>query len=184
MTTSARTVAVRRGILVVFGLAAGLLAAPPVPAQAVAAPAVSRTVSPAAGAVSTAKAVPRPRNGTILYSGIRGGLGKLTIKNGPGQDGVVTLMQGKSKAISVYVRARSSTTVSDITEGTYTVYYTAGSGFDVSKRRFTRGATYWKFDTRLVYVPPPDYNVWTLTLYVVKGGNAPTKQIPPKSYPA
>ena len=89
---------------------------------------------------------------------------------------MVTLLRGQSKAISVYVRARSSTTVRNIKDGTYTMYYTTGFpfSFSVSRGRFTRGATYWRFNDRLRFVPPLGYTVGTLTLYAVSGGNAPT----------
>ncbi len=164
--------AVRIGVLAALVLVVGLLATPPVSAQSVPA------------AASTACATSRPPNGTILYAGISGGLGTLTIKNGPSQDGVVTLVQGTSKAISVYVRASSSTTVGNIKDGTYTIYYTTGSLFSVCEGRFTREATYWRFNDRLPFVPPPSYTVATLTLYAVTDGNAPTTQIPPGDYPA
>ena len=186
MTTPTTRSAARTGVLAALVLAVGLLATPPVSAQSSAAPAPPGTVTLVPAAASTASATSRPPNGTILYAGIRGGLGRLTIKNGPSQDGVVTLVRGRSKAISVYVRARSSTTVRNIKDGTYTIYYTTGSpfSFSVSRGRFTRGATYWRFNDRALFVPPPQYTVATLTLYAVSGGNAPTTQIPPGDYPA
>ena len=185
MTTPTTRTAARTGVLAALVLAVGLLATPPVSAQSSAALAPPGTVR-LVPAASTASVTSRPPNGTILYSGIRGGLGRLTIRNGPSQDGVVTLVRGRSKAISVYVRARSSTTVRDIKDGTYTIYYTTGSpfSFSVSKGRFTRGATYWRFKDRLLFVLPPRYTVAILTLYAVSGGNAPTTQIPPGDYPA
>ena len=176
--------AVRIGVLAALVLVVGLLATPPVSAQSSAAPAPPGTVTLVPAAASTACATSRPPNGTILYSGIRGGLGRLTIKNGPSQDGEVTLVLGRSKAISVYVRARSSTTVGNIKDGTYTIYYTTGSLFSVCEGRFTHGATYWRFNDRLPFVSPPSYTVATLTLYAVTDGNAPTTQIPPGDYPA
>lgn len=186
MTTPTTRTAARTGVLAALVLAVGLLATPPVSAQSSAAPAPPGTVRLVPPAASTASATSRPPNGTILYAGIRGGLGILMIKNGPSQDGVVTLVRGQSKAISVYVRARSSTTVRNIKDGTYTIYYTTGSpfSFSISRGRFTRGATYWRFNDRLRFVPPPGYTVGTLTLYAVSGGNAPTTQIPPGDYPA
>ncbi len=111
------------------------------------------TVTLVPAATATASATSRPPNGMILYSRIRGGQGILTIKNGLSQDGVVTLVLGRSKAISVYVRARSNTTVRNIKDGTYTIYFTTGSLFSVSRGRFSRGATYWRFNNRLRFVP-------------------------------
>ena len=179
--------AVRIGVLAALVLVVGLLATPPVSAQSSAAPAPPGTVTLVPAAASTACATSRPPNGTILYSGIRGGLGRLTIKNGPSQDGVVTLVRGRSKAISVYLRARSSTTVRNIKPGTYTIYYTTGSpfSFSIPKGRFTRGATYWRFNDPLRFVTTPQsYTVWTVTLYAVSGGNAPATQINPSDFPA
>ena len=139
----------------------------------------------AAGAASTACATSRPHSGTILYSGIRGGLGRLTIKNHLSQDGVVVLVRGRSKAIGVYIRARSDTTVGNIKDGTYTIYFTTGSRFSVCQGRFTRGASYWRFNVHATFVTaPPQYTVATLTLYAVSGGNAPTTQINPGNFPA
>ena len=185
--TAARTTtrtAARTGVLAALVLAVGLLATPPVSAQSSAAPAPPGTVT-LVPAASTAIVTSRPPNGTILYAGISGGLGRLTIKNGPSQDGVVTLVRGRSKAISVYLRARSSTTVRNIKPGTYTIYYTTGSpfSFSIPKGRFTRGATYWRFNDRLRFAAPPRYTIGSLTLYAVSNGNAPTTQIPPGDYP-
>ncbi len=200
MTTHAARTAARTGVLAALVLAVGLLATPPVAAQSSAAPTPPGTVTlvPAApgapgtvtlasGAVSTASATSRPANGTILYSKIRGGPGMLTIKNGLSKDGVVTLMVGRSKAFSVYVRARSNTTVRNIKDGTYIIYFTTGSAFSFSapKGRFTRGAAYWRFNNRLRFVSSPRYyTIWTITLHQVKGGNAPATQINPWNYPA
>lgn len=186
MTTPATRAAARTGVLAALVLAVGLVATPPVAAQSSAAPALPGTVT-LVPAASTASATSRPANGTILYSKIRGGLGRLTIKNGLSKDGVVTLMLGRSKAFSVYVRARSNTTVRNIKDGTYTVYFTTGSpfSFSVSKGRFTRGAAYWRFDNRLRFAsPPPYYTVWTMTLNPVPNGNARATQIKPGDYPA
>jgi len=95
------------------------------------------------------------------------------------------LVRGRSKAIAVYVRAHASTTVGNIKDGTYTIYYTAGSRFSACTGRFTRGATYWRFNARLSFVSSPgQYTVWTVTLYAVNNGNAPTTQINPPDFPA
>ena len=121
----------------------------------------------------------------ILYSGISGGAGQLKIKNRPDQDGVVVLVRGRHRAIGVYVRAHARTTVDNIKDGTYTVYFTTGSRFSVCQGRFTRDASYWRFDNHLRFVTTAQtYTIYTLTLYVVNGGNAPTTQIGPSDFPA
>ena len=51
--------------------------------------------------------------------------------------------------------------------------------------RFTRDASYWRFDNHLHYVTTAQtYTIYTVTLYVVNGGNAPTTQIDPSDFPA
>jgi hypothetical protein len=125
----------------------------------------------------------RPHSGTMLYSAIRGGQGTLTIKNTLGQDSAVVAVAGRHKAFAVYVRAHARTTVGNVKPGTYAVYFTSGSRFSVCAGRFTSDASYWRVKKELTFVPPPNYDVWTVTLYVVKGGNAPTDQVSPTGFP-
>ncbi|MEU4232651.1 hypothetical protein AB0F17_50865 [Nonomuraea sp. NPDC026600] len=166
----------RAGVVAAVALAGGLLGA--APAAAVAG---ERTV---VSVVQTA-AVARPSNGKILYHGLGGGLGTLKIKNGTSRDGVVTLVKGKTKAVSIYVRARSTASVKDVRDGTYRVYFTTGSRFSTSKGRFSRSAVYQRFNDRLKFTTTAtSARVWTLTLNPVRGGNARTSSINPKDFPA
>ena len=180
----------RRLAMAAAAAIAGVLAVPGLPAAASAAAqapygAVAHSVGHrAAGTAAATCVTSRPHSGTILYSGIRGGLGTLTIQNGLSQDGVVMLVLGKSRAIGVYVRAHASTKVGDIKPGTYTIDFTTGSRFRVCTGRFTAGASYWQFDPRLTFVAPPRFTVATLTLEAVPGGNAPTSPISSPQFPA
>jgi hypothetical protein len=169
----------------------GALALPALPAAAsVAAPAAPHSLSSAsyqaAGAASAAScATSRPRTGRILYAGIKGGLGRLTVKNHLSQDSVIVLVRGRSKAIGVYVRAHATTTVHNIKPGTYTIYFTTGSLFRKCTGRFTRGASYWRIKQHLTFLTLPHFSVDTLTIFAVKGGgNAPTSPIGSKGFPA
>lgn len=170
--------AARTGILAALVLAAGLLATPPVSAQS------SAARAPVPAAASTTCATSRPHSGTILFAGITGGLGRITVVNTLSQDSVVALVRGRHKAISVYVRANARYTVHNVREGTYTIYFTTGSRFSVCQGRFTSGAAYYRFDKHVRFVPLPYYSIYTLTLYAVNGGNAPASQIPPNDFPA
>lgn len=145
--------------------------------------AASAATRTAPQSVSSTCTTSRPHSGTILYSGIRGGLGRITIKNHLSQDSAVVLVRGKSKAIGVYVRSHATVTVHNVADGTYTIYFTVGSGFSVCHGRFTSGASYWKVKNRLPFVAPPDYTIATLTLFAVNGGGSPTSQISPSSFP-
>ncbi|WP_433518676.1 hypothetical protein ACQP2T_26160 [Nonomuraea sp. CA-143628] len=167
----------RTGVVAAVALAGGLLTASPAAATAVG----ERIVAP----VSQTAAASRPRNGRILYDRVSGGQGTLKIKNGTSRDGVVTLVKGRTKAISIYVRARSSASVRDVRDGTYRVYFTTGSRFRVSKGRFSQSAVYQRFNDRLRFTTTAtSRSVWTLTLNPVRGGNARTTSINPKDFPA
>jgi hypothetical protein len=168
-------------VLTATGLPAAASAATRAPHEATA----SSAGTHAAAAASATCATSRPHSGTILYAGITGGQGRLTIHNGLSQDGVVVLVRGHSKAIGVYVRAHASTTVQNVKDGTYTVDFTAGSLFHTCTGRFTSGASYWRFSKSLAFVTTTtEYTLWTLTLQPVPNGNAPTTQISPADFPA
>jgi hypothetical protein len=125
----------------------------------------------------------RPHSGTMLYSSIRGGQGTLTIKNTLGQDSAIVVVTGRHKAFAVYVRAHARVTVGNVKPGTYAVYFTSGGRFSVCAGRFTSDASYWRVKKDLTFVSPPNYDAWTVTLYVVNGGNAPTNQVSPTGFP-
>ncbi|MFF5207943.1 hypothetical protein [Streptosporangium sp. NPDC000396] len=141
--------------------------------------------APDSVAAAPAEAAARPGNGTILYDGISGGQGTLKIKNGTRQDAVVTLVRGRSKAISLYVRAKSSASVNAVADGTYRIYFTTGYKFSTSKGRFTQNAVYQRFDDRLRFTTTStNSTIWTLTLNPVIGGNARTSSVDPKDFPS
>ncbi|TMR98932.1 hypothetical protein [Nonomuraea basaltis] len=170
----------RTGVVAAVALAGGLLASPPAGAT-VATGATVASVSQTADLAAAA----RPRNGKILYDRVSGGRGTLKIKNGTSKDGVVTLVRGKTKAISIYVRARSTASVKDVRDGTYRIYFTNGYRFSTSKRKFTKSATYQRFNDRLRFTTTStSTTIWTLTLNPVKGGNAKTSPVNPKDFPA
>ncbi|GLX01197.1 hypothetical protein [Microtetraspora sp. NBRC 16547] len=128
-------------------------------------------------------------NGTILVSSIRGGRGGLTVKNGTAGDSVVTLVLGKRKAVSVYVRKKSTAKVSNIKDGKYRVFFTSGVDYDRAARSFTRNCTFQKFDDPLPYktvytATQIRWDDWTLTLNKVVGGNASTSDVSPDDFPA
>jgi hypothetical protein len=172
-------VAAVAGVLAVAGLPATASAAARTPYQATAGSAGTHAAAAAACGSS------RPHSGTILYAGIAGGQGRLTIQNGLSQDGAVVLVHGKSRAIGVYVRAHASTTVRNIKDGTYTIDFTSGSLFHTCTGRFSSGASYWRFSKPLAFVTTPtEYTLWTVTLQPVPNGNAPATQISPADFPA
>ncbi|MEV1172515.1 hypothetical protein [Nonomuraea sp. NPDC049784] len=172
--------ALRAGVVAAVALAGGLLTSSPAGATVTGTESVA-VASQTAGSAAAA----RPSNGRILYDRISGGRGTLKIKNGTSKDGVVTLVKGKTKAISIYVRAKSTASIKDVRDGTYRIYFTTGYAFATSKGRFSRAASYQLFNDRLKFVTTAtSYSIWTLTLHQVKGGNAQTTSINPKDFPA
>ncbi|MFC4057749.1 hypothetical protein ACFOWE_05560 [Planomonospora corallina] len=168
------------GVALASALLTGFTAAP---ASAATPAAATVTKVEAAGTVETAAA--RPRNGRILYARLLGGHGTLSVKNGGRTDAVVTLVRGKKKAVSVYVRARSTAKVTGVRDGTYKVYFTSGYRFSVSKGRFGRNAVYQRFDNQLRFTTTSTSStIWKLTITPVKGGNARARGVNPNDFPA
>lgn len=131
----------------------------------------------------------RLSNGTVLVSRIRGGRGNLTVKNGGRQDSVVTLVKGKKKAVSVYVRRKSTAKVPNIRDGKYKVFFTSGVDYDRGARAFTRSCAFQRFDDPLPYRTRYSATVvrwdnWTITLNKVTGGNASTSDVSPDNFPS
>ncbi len=128
-------------------------------------------------------------NGAFVRDGSRGGLGRLTVRNGTGTDAVVTLTRGTRTAFSVYVRTGSNATVRSVNSGSYTVYFTTGEDWNSAKSSFTRECSFEKFDDtanfRTVRVAGgTQYTVLTFTLNKVIGGNASTSTVPPGDFPS
>lgn len=166
----------RTGLVAAVVLAGGLLTATP----ATAATAATQGVTAAAQTSAAA----RPSNGRILYDRYSGGRGRLTIRNGTSRDSVITLVKGRTKAISIYVRARSTATIKDVRDGTYRVYFTSGYRFSTKTKRFTRSASYQRFDDRLRFVTTAtSYRIYTLSLQRVVGGNASSSAVNPRDFP-
>ncbi|MGW7488967.1 hypothetical protein [Streptomyces sp. NPDC054786] len=131
----------------------------------------------------------RLANGAFVRDGSRGGLGRLTVRNGTGTDAVVTLTRGSRTAFSVYVRKGSDATVRSVNSGSYTVYFTTGEDWNGSKSSFTRECSFEKFDDRASFrtvrvAGGTQYTVLTFTLNKVIGGNASTSTVPPGEFPS
>lgn len=130
----------------------------------------------------------RLANGTFIRNGGRGGRGYLRIRNGLSQDAVVTLVRGKAKVLSVYVRKRKSYQINSVRDGTYRIYFTTGEDWDRSARTFTRDCAFRRFEKsvrfrtyRTGYVIR--WHNWSLTLHAVVGGNARTRNVKPRDFP-
>ncbi|MDT0457395.1 hypothetical protein RM550_16895 [Streptomyces sp. DSM 41527] len=131
----------------------------------------------------------RLANGAFVHDGSRGGLGRLTVRNGTGTDAVMTLTRGTRTAFSVYVRSGSEATVRSVNSGSYTVYFTTGEDWNDPKSSFTRECRFEKFDDRATFrtvrvAGGTQYTVLTFSLNKVIGGNAGTSAVPPGEFPS
>ncbi|GAA0398391.1 hypothetical protein GCM10009530_57590 [Microbispora corallina] len=128
-------------------------------------------------------------NGTILRSAVRGGYASLTVKNGNPRDGVVTLLKGRTKALSFYVRKKSTAKIGNIRDGTYHVYFTTGADYDRSARLFTRDCAFQRFDDTMRFHTSRvgsqiRWTDWRLTLNRTAGGNAKVDDVDPDDFPS
>ncbi|MFI9593333.1 hypothetical protein [Nonomuraea sp. NPDC052265] len=169
----------RAGVVAAVALTGTLLTSAPAGATT-----ANLQATSTAHTTSAVQAASRPSNGRIVYDRLSGGRGVLKIKNGTSKDGVVTIVKGRTKAVSIYVRARSTARIRDVRDGTYRIYFTTGYRFSTSKGRFTRAASYQKFNDRLRFrTTSTQYTIWTLTLNPIRGGNARTSPVNPKDFP-
>lgn len=130
----------------------------------------------------------RLRNGTLIRNGGRGGRAYLEINNGGSKDAVVTLVRGKSKVLSVYIRKKKKFRINSMRDATYKVYYTTGKDWDRSARAFSRDCDFKRFEKSIRFRTTRSGSVirwtnWTLSLHAVIGGTARTKRVKPSDFP-
>ncbi|WP_431903171.1 hypothetical protein [Nonomuraea sp. bgisy101] len=128
----------------------------------------------------------RPANGRFLRSERLNGRSSLLIDNGGSRDAVVTVLRGKGKAFTVFVRKQSTFKVKGVRDGTYEIFFTHGVDWD--GKAFTRSCSFERFEKpvrfRTTYTATQiRWHDWRVTLHSVTGGNAPTTEVDPGSFP-
>lgn len=134
----------------------------------------------------TVMKIERPRNGSVLTRNMASGDGRLTIENGRDQDALVALTRANATKplLAVYVRANSSTTIRNIADGTYDVYFTHGNDWDKFSNQFTANVSRMKFRDSLRFTTTrTQYTAWEITVHAVAGGTAPTDHVSPGNFP-
>ena len=131
----------------------------------------------------------RPPNGKLLRAGNTGGRSELTIGNGGSTDAVVTLSKSGKPVISVYVRKDKRYTVKSVPDGSYSVFFTGGSGWDGTARAFGRDCAFSRFEDPLKFRTTRDdfgglhWVNFTITLQPVAGGTARMEDVNPDDFP-
>jgi len=137
--------------------------------------------------------ITRPSTGTILVNKIKGGMGRMTIKNGDDERDVVLVLARSSSpstaVLAVYVRANRSYTVKAIRDGTYVVYFTFGKRWDSYSKSFTLSPERYRFEDTARFRTTRTstsvrYSVFTISLHQSGGGSAPTDAVGDEDFPA
>jgi len=120
-------------------------------------------------------------NGTILKKNniyIKGD-GELQIKNGTSLDAVAKLIRGGTSVLTVYIKANSTYTMLNISDGTYWLAFAQGVDWDSTTKKFKRNKQYSVFEDTFYFITTySEYTVFEVTLNSVIGGTAETDDIP------
>ena len=113
------------------------------------------------------------------------GEGELEIDNGTSLDAVAVLTTLTEEPLaSVYVRASSQFTITDIPDGEYKLFFMLGEDWDDATGRFTRKAHYSAFQDTFSYITTSTTaTIWKATLHPVVGGTAATEEVDPSKFP-
>lgn len=130
----------------------------------------------------------RLRTGQFLRKENLNGRSSLQIDNGSSRDAVVTLMRGKTKAFSVYMRKKSKFKVRGVRDGSYKIFFTHGVDWDGKQRAFTRTCSFERFEKSVKFKTTYTstqilWHDWRITLHAISGGNAPTDPVDPDDFP-
>jgi len=127
-------------------------------------------------------------SGSVLVDRLRQylGKGKLTLDNGLAEDAYVKLVLNGKLMAAFYVRSHAKVTYSTIPDGSYTVAYCIGYGWDGTSKNFARGRHARRYDAPLNYSANQARDasgvttytdVMTLTLHKVAFGNVTTSEM-------
>lgn len=125
--------------------------------------------------------------GQLIDTMQRDGRGQLRVDNGTAHDAVVELVHDGKPVVSVYVSKGSITTVDDIDDGSYELFYTSGIDWDDQLKTFTRSCLFKRFETPMSFTTIPIESAIRSTTQVVslraKIGEKPQTTVPAQSFP-
>jgi plastocyanin len=131
--------------------------------------------------------IERPANGSIISRSMGSGQGVLTIKNGRSQDALVVLTGVNSPGsplLAVYVRANNTTTVRNIADRIYDVYFTHGNDWEKYSKQFTADVSHMKFRDSLSFsTTSTQYTIYEITVHSVPEGTAAIDYVSPDQFP-
>jgi len=125
-------------------------------------------------------------NGTVLKknNAYLQGYGELKIINGTNLDAVAKLIHGGTSVLTVYIKANSTYTMLDISDGIYWLAFAQGLDWDSINKSFKSDTQYSVFKdtfnfvtTDIEYTNEYEYQTFEVTLNPVIGGTAETTDI-------
>ena len=129
-------------------------------------------------------------NGTVLNSAplYLEGLGELKIENGIDLDAVAKLVKNypKKSIYTVYIKAKSTYKISEISDGVYDLYFAHGRDWDKESQKFLVNNSYSKFEDNFDFTTKNEYQsdgvnriytTFKITLHPVVGGSAKTDTV-------
>jgi len=123
--------------------------------------------------------------GTIIKkrSAYLQGDGQLQISNGTNYDAVAKLIRDGASVLTVYIKANSTYTMGNISDGTYWLAFAQGTDWNATTQKFNRNSQTSAFDDTFVFkTTDTQYSGWEVTLNPVAGGTAQSTNVDPAQF--
>jgi len=141
-------------------------------------------LTPSIPAVSLANGTTLKKNSTYFQ-----GYGELEIKNGTSLDALAKLIRGDVSVLTVYIKANSTYTMLDVSDGIYWLAFAQGIDWDSTTQKFRRDTQCSVFEETFDFITTEDsesyqYSTFEVTLNPVTGGTAKTNSVDPQQFDA
>lgn len=123
--------------------------------------------------------------GTVLKkrSAYLQGEGELQISNGTSYDAVAKLIRDGASVLTVYIKANSTYTMKNISDGTYWLAFAQGTDWNATTQKFNRNAQASAFDETFDFETTATQSAgWEVTLNAVAGGTAQSSDVDPAQF--
>lgn len=106
------------------------------------------------------------------------GEGQLQISNGTSYDAVAKLIRDGASVLTVYIKANTTYTMENITDGTYWLAFAQGTDWNATTQKFNRNAHASAFDETFEFETTNTRSAgWEVTLNEVAGGTASASDV-------
>jgi len=111
------------------------------------------------------------------------GEGELQISNGTSYDAVAKLIRDGASVLTVYIKANSTYTMKNISDGTYWLAFAQGTDWNATTQKFNRNAQASAFDETFDFKTTATQTAgWEVTLNPVAGGTAQSSDVDPAQF--